>query len=747
MSTKVQPSSALPSSPSLVASALPGEFNVVDLIASAAVTVLAAVGSGAFGLAQTSFDQLGRIAGEIGGAVRGSAENLTIWAKKQIANSVAEKVKREYGVTSEGLAQAVANHFVDEAYTKFLSSPQQSVEILKGFLSTEGSDSLKLNDSLLCVMHEKMKVTFPQLSDQTIWQALQGIVRQPQGLPDIVKALEKLWNKPSEFTAYLPPNLPASMPTVSRSQWLALAGRVTQASQGGPPLKPDDEALLNALINAVLSGLMTAAQQTVGELTGQQTASLERKSREIVTSFLVGAVVPVNATRPIENIGQNALAAMLETSLRQTQGLEPLDAGKVIESGAWGALVGSVFNVLHASFPGQRGGPALAGDESASLALEPVKSQRSQKSQKPEPPARQEPLRSEGAADGTPGRPGNVSNIEPTAEAQAFLDNYQLYKKEPQTVPGVSFKKPLPSNAAVFETLEEARSAVARIIAERPSAEMSIQTAMLRTDQGKDLYLVRLQPGTKYSVRGEDRRINSAFIDDWARENGFTYSTSNRSDGHNHPDFPFLYSMISLPSGTSMWHVTLDKTPGTIKSGSGEDIFYLLHKRIHHRWWSDFKDFEVWTPDPLLSTTVARVTADVRPGLDPSRVQDQLLDAANRKDAKAYQRVIRESFVFTKEKYNRQGDLILSQEEFDIFSPLKSHDPTVMRSAQAALRLSMDIFKYIYSEDSPKETIFQTTLTVVIAATLGVLLSEAIWPTDTKINDQPKDNQLKDDQD
>jgi hypothetical protein len=117
------------------------------------------------------------------------------------------------------------------------------------------------------------------------------------------------------------------------------------------------------MINAVLNGLMTATQQSVGELTGAQRTSLEHQARAIVSSILTGLVVPVNGSTPAANLGLNALSGMLETALRQAQGLEPLDAVKILESGAWSAAAGELFNLLHSSFPSMRRGLEVPGGD------------------------------------------------------------------------------------------------------------------------------------------------------------------------------------------------------------------------------------------------------------------------------------------------------------------------------------------------------------------------------------------------
>jgi len=179
-----------------------------------------------------------------------------------------------------------------------------------------------------------------------------------QGVTELRKQLQLI--KPS-----VQPATPEQ--TIDRAGLTTFAQRVlasmpSSVSPGGG-LPPEDDKVLNAMINAVLNGLMTATQQSVGELTGAQRTSLEHQARAIVSSILTGLVVPVNGSTPAANVGLNALSGMLETALRQVQGLEPLDAVKILESGAWSAAAGELFNLLHSSFPSMRRGLEVSGGD------------------------------------------------------------------------------------------------------------------------------------------------------------------------------------------------------------------------------------------------------------------------------------------------------------------------------------------------------------------------------------------------
>ena len=179
-----------------------------------------------------------------------------------------------------------------------------------------------------------------------------------QGVTELRKQLQLI--KPS-----VQPATPEQ--TIDRAGLTTFAQRVlasmpSSVSPGGG-LPPEDDKVLNAMINAVLNGLMTATQQSVGELTGAQRTSLEHQARAIVSSILTGLVVPVNGSTPAANVGLNALSGMLETALRQVQGLEPLDAVKILESGAWSAVAGELFNLLHSSFPSMRRGLGVPGGD------------------------------------------------------------------------------------------------------------------------------------------------------------------------------------------------------------------------------------------------------------------------------------------------------------------------------------------------------------------------------------------------
>ena len=179
-----------------------------------------------------------------------------------------------------------------------------------------------------------------------------------QGVTELRKQLQLI--KPS-----VQPATPEQ--TIDRAALTTFAQRVlasmpSSVSPGGG-LPPEDDKVLNAMINAVLNGLMTATQQSVGELTGAQRTSLEHQARAIVSSILTGLVVPVNGSTPAANVGLNALSGMLETALRQVQGLEPLDAVKILESGAWSAAAGELFNLLHSSLPSMRRGLGVPGGD------------------------------------------------------------------------------------------------------------------------------------------------------------------------------------------------------------------------------------------------------------------------------------------------------------------------------------------------------------------------------------------------
>jgi hypothetical protein len=179
-----------------------------------------------------------------------------------------------------------------------------------------------------------------------------------QGVTELRKQLQLI--KPS-----VQPATPEQ--TIDRAALTTFAQRVlasmpSSVSPGGG-LPPEDDKVLNAMINAVLNGLMTATQQSVGELTGAQRTSLEHQARAIVSSILTGLVVPVNGSTPAANVGLNALSGMLETALRQVQGLEPLDAVKILESGAWSAVAGELFNLLHSSLPSMRRGLGVPGGD------------------------------------------------------------------------------------------------------------------------------------------------------------------------------------------------------------------------------------------------------------------------------------------------------------------------------------------------------------------------------------------------
>ena len=179
-----------------------------------------------------------------------------------------------------------------------------------------------------------------------------------QGVTELRKQLQLI--KPS-----VQPATPEQ--TIDRAALTTFAQRVlasmpSSVSPGGG-LPPEDDKVLNAMINAVLNGLMTATQPSVGELTGAQRTSLEHQARAIVSSILTGLVVPVNGSTPAANVGLNALSGMLETALRQVQGLEPLDAVKILESGAWSAVAGELFNLLHSSLPSMRRGLGVPGGD------------------------------------------------------------------------------------------------------------------------------------------------------------------------------------------------------------------------------------------------------------------------------------------------------------------------------------------------------------------------------------------------
>ena len=138
--------------------------------------------------------------------------------------------------------------------------------------------------------------------------------------------------------------------------------------------------------------------------------------------------------------------------------------------------------------------------------------------------------------------------------AQRFLDKYRLTAREPQAVPGVTFKSPLPPNSAVYSSLQEALSGVARLVSNNPAAELDIRTALVTTDTGDSFWALRFEPGEKEQVPTDATKSNIDSIASWSRENGFHWSLGGGSWDHNHPGGP-LHSAFSppevfFPSGT-----------------------------------------------------------------------------------------------------------------------------------------------------------------------------------------------------
>lgn len=214
----------------------------------------------------------------------------------------------------------------------------------------------------------------------------------------------------------------------------ALLGRAVRAAQGGPPLPPEDDKLLTALLNGVSNALASSVGDAVqGALTGQP-VDPQRQVQGAMLAFVVGMAVPNAANSLVYNATSNAVSGGLETWLRQAAGVDPNDPNAVLANMLFGAGLGVVADGIFKALSRAIGGPPaaqVAGGDTGQRA----------RVNEPDTVVRPEqPLRSVGTGDGAQlpqwaqAEVGGKSVAEHLREYLSWSENTTAYRGNPPPV-------------------------------------------------------------------------------------------------------------------------------------------------------------------------------------------------------------------------------------------------------------------------------------------------------------------------